>query len=55
MLGIFLTLIAVLLVICFAFYFSDPPGARADSLFFVARKSPKGNPYGKRDQRTYHL
>jgi hypothetical protein len=44
MLGIILTLVAVLLVICFAFYYSDHPsyrGAKADALFFAERKKPK--------------
>jgi len=44
MLGIILTLFAVFLVICFAFCFSDHPShrqARADALFFAARKIPK--------------
>ena len=52
MLGILLTLIAVLLVICFAFYFSDNApgrGVRADSLFFADRKSMKRNPGRKPD------
>jgi hypothetical protein len=52
MLGIILTLVAVFLVICFAFYFSSHPserGPRADSLFYFSvkpfRKKPK-NPTG---------
>ncbi len=47
MLGIILTLVAVLLVICFAFYYSDHPsyrGSKADSMFFAERKKPKRNP-----------
>lgn len=40
MLGIFLTLLAVLLVICFAFCLSDHK-VRADALFFAAPKFPK--------------
>ncbi len=46
MLGIALTLVAVLLVICFAFYYSDHPsdrGIRADALFFASRKNAKKN------------
>ena len=45
MLGIFLTLIAVLFVICIAFYISDHPpgGVRADSLFFLSQKGSKRN------------
>ena len=44
MLGIILTLIAVFLVICIAFCFSDPSSyrrARADALFFAAQKNQK--------------
>lgn len=40
MLGVFVTILAVLLVICIAFHFSDP-GVRSDSVFFVRRKGPK--------------
>ncbi len=46
MLGIILTLFAVLLVICFAFYYSDHPsgrGARADTLFYLRPKDQKKN------------
>jgi hypothetical protein len=44
MLGLFLTLLAVLLLICFAFYFSDHPserGVRADVMFFLGRRNSK--------------
>ena len=47
MIGIFLTLVAVLLVICFAFYFTEHPsgrGASSEALFFATRVSPKKNP-----------
>jgi len=47
MLGIVLTLVAVLLVICFAFYYSDHPsyhGTKADAMFFAERKKPKRDP-----------
>jgi hypothetical protein len=40
MLGVFVTILAVLLVICIAFHFSDP-GIRSDSVIFVRRKGPK--------------
>jgi hypothetical protein len=48
MLGIILTLVAVLLVICFAFCYTEQEhpsgrGARADALFFAARKSRQGS------------
>ncbi len=46
MLGIFLTIAAVLLVICFAFCLSDHPayrGARADSLFFITPRRARRN------------
>ncbi len=44
MLGIFLTLIAVLVVICFSFYYSENPSGRerkAEALFFLPRNNPK--------------
>jgi hypothetical protein len=47
MLGIILTLFAVLLVICFAFYYSDHPsgrGARADTLFYIRPKGQRKDP-----------
>ncbi len=47
MLGIVLTLFAVLLVLCFAFYYSDHPsgrGPRADALLEVISKSFKKHP-----------
>jgi len=46
MVGIILTLIAILFVICFAFYFSDSPfdrGVRNDALFFAVRKERRKN------------
>jgi len=46
MLGIVLTLIAILFVICIAFCFSESPfdrGARNDALFFATPKGPKKN------------
>ncbi len=45
MLGIFLTLLAVLIVVCVAFYFSDKPGARsqlADQALFDRPGRGKG-------------
>ena len=48
MLGIILTLLAVFLVICFAFHYSGHPmerGPRADSLFFLNQK-----PFGKKSK-----
>jgi hypothetical protein len=44
MVGLFLTLLAVLLLICFAFYFSDHPserGGHSDALFFLSRRNSK--------------
>ncbi len=51
MLGIFFTIVAVLLVICIAFYYTDNPpgrGPKADVLFYlrskgIARKSKRAN------------
>jgi hypothetical protein len=42
MLGVLVTILAVLLVICIAFHFSES-GTRSDSVFFVQRKGPKRN------------
>lgn len=49
MLGVILTLIAVLLVICFAFCFSEHSHGRvrADALFFLWQKNSKRNSGGK--------
>jgi hypothetical protein len=47
MIGIFITLVAVLLVICFAFYYTEHPsgrGARAEALFFATRTIPPKKP-----------
>jgi hypothetical protein len=47
MIGIILTLLAVLLVICFAFYYSEQPperGSRADTLFYLNSKSLRKEP-----------
>jgi hypothetical protein len=47
MLGIILTLFAVLLVICFAFYYSEHPsglGPRNDALLSITSRGLKKNP-----------
>jgi hypothetical protein len=46
MLGIVLTVVAVTLAICFAFYHSDHPsgpGSKGDPLFYVTPKNPRKN------------
>ena len=40
MIGVFVTILAVLVVICIAFHFSGPD-IRSDSVFYVRRKEPK--------------
>jgi hypothetical protein len=57
MLGIILTLFAVLLVICFAFYYTDHPsehGPKADALFYVKSKGPKKDPNHGRVPIVHH-
>ena len=55
MIGILITLVAVLLVICIAFYYAEHPsgrGARAEALFFATRASPKKNPEKFKQQES---
>jgi len=44
MLGIILTLIAVLLVICFAFHYPVRERAKAEAFFYIPPKGAKRNP-----------